>query len=154
MMLAAGDRAPAFSLLDLSGARYSLAELLRHGPALVTLYKVGCPVCQLTLPYLERISHGGIQSVAISQDDAAATARFISAFGVSMLTLLDTYESGYTVSNAFGITHVPSLFLVETDGVISLAGSGFRKTELEALAARAGTPIFRPDENVPAWKAG
>jgi peroxiredoxin len=153
-MLAAGDKAPAFSLPDLSGARYSLAELLRHGPALVALYKVSCPVCQLTLPYLERITHHGIQIVTISQDDAAATARFMSAFGVSMLTLLDTHDSGYPVSNAFGITHVPALFLVETDGMISLASTGFRKTELEALAARAGSPIFRPDENVPAWKAG
>jgi peroxiredoxin len=153
-MLAAGDKAPAFSLPDLNGDRYSLAELLRHGPVLVTLYKVSCPVCQLTLPYLERISHHGIQIVAICQDDAAAAARFMSAFGVTMLTLLDTHASGYPVSNAFGIEYVPSLFLVETDGVISLASTGFRKTELEALAARAGSQIFRPDESVPAWKAG
>ena len=153
-MLAAGDKAPAFSLSDLQGTPHSLADLLPNGPALVVLYKVSCPVCQLTLPYLERISNGGLQLVAISQDDASATQRFMSAFGLTMLTLLDTQRSGYPVSNAFGIDHVPSLFLVEPDGVISLAGSGFRKTELESLAERAGSPIFRPNEDVPAWKAG
>jgi peroxiredoxin len=153
-MLVAGDKAPAFSLPDLNGAQHSLAEMLQQGPVLIALYKVGCPVCQLTLPYLERISNGGLRIVAICQDDAPATARFMRSFGVTMLTLLDTHESGYPVSNAFGIEYVPSLFLVETDGVISLAGTGFRKTQLEALAARAGSPIFRPDENVPAWKAG
>ena len=49
---------------------------------------------------------------------------------------------------------MPSLFLVETDGTISLAGSGFRKAELEALGARAGVQVFRQEDNVPEWKAG
>jgi peroxiredoxin len=153
-MLAAGDQAPTFSLSDLSGTTHALTALLRKGPVLAVLYKVSCPVCQLTLPFLQRIAGGGLQVVTISQDDVPATNRFMSAFGLSMLTLLDTKESGYRVSNAFGITHVPSLFLIEPDGVISFAGSGFNKTDLEALAARAASPMFRADDNVPAWKAG
>jgi peroxiredoxin len=153
-MLAAGDTAPAFSLPDLNGTNHTLAEMLPKGPVLVVLYKLSCPVCQLTLPYLQRISNSGLQIVAISQDDASPTTGFVRAFGVRMLTLLDTQESGYPVSNAFSITHVPSLFLIEPDGAISYAGSGFHKTELEALSARAGSPLFRPDEDVPAWKAG
>jgi peroxiredoxin len=153
-MLAAGDHAPAFSLPDLNGSQHSLQEMLQRGPVLVALYKVSCPVCHLALPYLQRISTGGLQIVAISQDGAAATALFMKTFGVSMLTLLDTYESGYPVSNAFGVDQVPALFLIETGGAISFAGSGFRKTEFEEVAMRAGTLIFRTDEHVPAWKPG
>jgi peroxiredoxin len=99
---------------------------------------------------LQRIANSGLQIVAISQDDASPTTGFANAFGIRMLTLLDTPKSGYPVSNDFGITNVPSLFMIETDGAISYAGSGFQKTELEALSARAGSPIFRPDEDVPA----
>jgi peroxiredoxin len=153
-MLAAGDPAPAFSLPDLSGTKHTLAQMLSHGPVLAVLYKVSCPVCQLIFPFLQRISNKGFQTVAISQDDASATSGFAKTFGVKMLTLLDSPQSGYPVSNAFGITHVPSLFLIETDGVISYAGAGFQKTELEALSARAGSPMFRPEEDVPAWRAG
>jgi len=153
-MLASGDRAPAFSLPDLNGSVHSLSEMLKRGSVLAVLYKVSCPVCQLTLPYIQRIARGALQIVSISQDDAPATTRFMSAYGLSMATLLDSQKSGYAVSNAFGITHVPSLFLIEPDGAISFTGSGFSKSDLEALAARAGTPIFRPGENVPAWKAG
>jgi peroxiredoxin len=153
-MLAAGDKAPPFSLPDVDGSAHSLAEMLKNGPVLAILYKVSCPVCQLALPYLERICQGGLQLVTICQDDAAAAKKFNSAFGISMPTLLDTKASGYGVSNAFGITNVPSLFLIEADGVISYAGHGFHKAELEALAARAGSPIFRAEDNVPAWKAG
>jgi peroxiredoxin len=153
-MLAAGDQAPTFSLSDLSGTTHALTAMLESGPVLAVLYKVSCPVCQLALPYLQRISARGLQIVTISQDDGPATTRFMSAFGLSMQTLLDTREAGYRVSNAFGITHVPSLFLIEPDGVISFAGSGFNKADLEAVADRAGSPIFRADDNVPAWKAG
>ncbi len=58
------------------------------------------------------------------------------------------------MSNAFGITNVPSLFLVEPDGVISLASQGFVKRDLEALGKRAGVEVFRQGEKVPEWKAG
>jgi len=108
----------------------------------------------MTLPLLERIAPGSLQIVAISQDDANSTRRFQSRFGVTMPTLLDREEEHYPASNAFGISHVPSLFLVESDGAISLTSEGFVKSDLESIGARAGIPPFRQDESVPAWKAG
>ncbi len=71
-----------------------------------------------------------------------------------MPTLLDRDHDGYPVSNAFGITHVPSLFLVEPDGTISLATAGFVKPDLEAFGKRSGVETFRPEEKVPEWKSG
>lgn len=153
-MLSAGSKAPAFTLRDMDGAARSLAEMLSRGPVLLALYKISCPVCQMTLPFLDRMAHGGLQIVAISQDDAPATKRFQARFGVAMLTLLDRDEDAYPVSNAFGISHVPSLFLVETDGTISLAVEGFSKLDLEAIGVRAGIAPFHASEAVPAWKAG
>jgi peroxiredoxin len=108
----------------------------------------------MTLPYLNRIAAGGLQIIAISQDDAGPTARFHAKFGVALTTLLDREEEGYPVSNALGITHVPTLFLVEPDGVISQVLEGFSKAGLEQIGARAGVPPFRQDETVPAWRAG
>jgi peroxiredoxin len=158
-MLAAGAKAPSFSLTDSSGQPCDLADVLAEGPVLLALYKAGCPVCQMTLPYLDRISQGAVskgalQVLAISQDDPAITTRFQKTFGLTLRTLLDREELGYPVSNAFGITHVPSLFVVETDGTVSLAGAGFRKSELEQIAVRAGVTVFRQEDNVPEWKAG
>jgi peroxiredoxin len=121
---------------------------------LLVFYKISCPVCQLTLPYLNRLAHGSLQIVTISQDDASATRRFQTRFGVDLPTHLDTADDGYPLSNSFGITHVPSIFLIEADGTISLASEGFVKADLESIAARAGVELFRADEAVPAWKAG
>ncbi len=158
-MLTAGVKAPLFTLDDLDGNRRSLKAILEQGPALLALYKISCPVCQLTLPYLERIAAGGshpgsLQVIGISQDDERATRRFLKSYGPTMPALLDREEDGFPVSNAFGITHVPSLFLVETDGTIARALSGFSKRDLEALGRRAGVEPFRAEEDVPEWKAG
>jgi len=148
-MLSPGSKAPQFSLRDLDGAPQTLTGILARGRVLLAFYKISCPVCQFAFPFLERIVGGPLPIVAISQDDAGATRRFQKKFGVTMPTLLDSEAAGYPASNAFGITHVPSLFLVETDGTISLASEGFVKSDLEAI----GVP-FRDDEAVPAWKAG
>jgi len=153
-MLAAGAQAPSFELDDLAGGQKSLSQLLERGPVLLAFYKISCPVCQLTLPFLDRIGKGSLQVIAISQDDERATARFQAKYGVSLTTLLDRDEDGYPASNAFGIDHVPSLFLVEPEGCIALAADGFSKRDLESLGARAGIAPFRADEHVPEWKAG
>jgi peroxiredoxin len=153
-MLAAGSKAPDFTLQDSSGTKFALHDALNRGPVLLAFYKISCPVCQLTMPFLERIAKGPLQVIAISQNDARGTARFQQTYGLTMPTLLDTELDGYPVSNAFGITHVPSLFLIETDGSISLATDGFVKRELERIARRADLAMFGPDDHVPEWKAG
>jgi len=154
-MVSEGDRAPAFLLTALDGEKKSLSEILQQGPALLIFYKISCPICQLTAPYIQRLAAGrGLQVVGISQDDESATQGFNQRFGVTFPTLLDQSKEGYPASNSFGISSVPSLFLVEQDGKISKAFQGFSKRDIEALGDRAGSPIFRPEDNVPEWKAG
>ena len=91
---------------------------------------------------------------AISQDDADSTSDFDGEFGITMPVLLDAEEEGYPASNAYGLAHVPSLFLVEPDGRISLAMSGFDKAFMEKLGSRLGQQPFEPGENVPDWRPG
>jgi peroxiredoxin len=151
----AGEPAPAFELNTLSGGKQSLAEVLKSGPALLAFYKIGCPVCQLTAPYLERLAAGrNLQIVGVSQDDDSSTESFNQRFGVTFPTLLDQAREGYPASNAYGISSVPSLFLVEQDGRVSKSFSGFSKRDLEELGQRAGVAPFQAGENVPEWKAG
>jgi peroxiredoxin len=154
-MLEAGGRAPSFELKSLAGEKRSLEDILAKGPALLAFYKVSCPVCQLAFPYLERLSAGSsLQIVGISQDDDRSTQGFNQRFGVTFPTLLDQSKENYPASNSYGITSVPSLFLVEKDGGIARVFSGFSKRDFEAVGERAGVKPFRPEDNVPEWKAG
>src|SRR5689334_12140851 len=105
----AGAVAPSFQLKNLSGTAESLEDILAKGPALLAFYKISCPVCQLTFPYLERLSaSSSVQVIGISQDDKSSTQEFNQRFGVTFPTLLDQSKEGYPASNAFGITSVPS----------------------------------------------
>ena len=153
-MLAAGNKAPEFSLDRLEGGKQSLTETLARGPALVALYKISCPVCQLTFPYLERISKGSLQVIGISQDDANNTRGFLQRFGVTFPTLLDSEDDGYPASNAYGISSVPTIFLIERNGTVSRVIEGWDKREMTALGALAGVKPFRATDSVPEWKAG
>lgn len=154
-MLGVGDSAPDFELMGTDGRRQALREFSSTKPVLFTLFKISCPTCQLTLPYLERLAQNGtVELVAISQDDAEATEEFRLACGITFPTLLDEARAGFPVSNAFGITHVPSLFLVEPGGIISMAFEGFSKPDLLEVGRLAGISPFLENESVPDWQPG
>jgi len=161
-LLRAGLRAPDFTLARLengtAGGTSDLGQLLTGAPALLAFFKVTCPVCQMTLPFLERLQRGrtpeSLDVYGISQDDAADTREFAVEFGLTFPMLLDTEESGYPASNAYGLSHVPSLFLVDRDRKIVWSLEGFNRRELLAVSSYAGVSPFLPGEKVPEWKAG
>ena len=154
-LLDPGSHAPDFRLPRLDGGSATLQEVVANGPAVIAFYKTTCPVCQLTFPYLERIHKAGTLPVyAVSQDDAEDTREFNREFGLTLPTLLDSARSGYPVSEAFGISSVPSAFLIERDGGIARVIVGWSKRDMESLGGRAGAQVFRQGENVPEWKAG
>jgi peroxiredoxin len=155
VLVEAGARAPGFKLIGLDQPARTLDDILAGGPALLAFYKISCPVCQLTVPYLERLAaNSAIQVIGISQDDGTATRGFMQRFGLTFPMLLDLSNEDYPASNAYGITSVPSLFLVEGDGTIARAFHGFSKRDFEEIGARAGVSPFGPDDHVPEWKAG
>jgi peroxiredoxin len=154
-LLDTGDLAPAFRLTRLEGGEITLTELLPAGPILLVFFKITCPVCQFTLPFLERIHAATTLPIyAISQDDAADTRDFHREFGITIPTLLDAEESGFPVSNDYGISHVPTLYLIGADGRIARVSESWNQQDIESLGALAGVQVIRPGENVPAFRPG
>ncbi len=102
----------------------------------------------------------GTTFLGISQDDTRSTNKFAREYGITFPIVLDD-ENGYLVSNAYGLTSVPTIFLIDTDGAVKLSCMGFDKKDLERIAADLAerrkislAPLFRPDEVVPANKPG
>jgi peroxiredoxin len=154
-LLSAGARTPDFRLPLLDGTETTMHDIISNGPALVAFFKVSCPVCQMTLPFLGRIqSAGSLPVYAVSQNDARDTREFNRRFGVTVPTLLDSEKDGFVTSNAFGISSVPTMFLIEKDGSIARVIEGWSKSEIERLGALAGVKPFHPNDSVPEWKAG
>jgi peroxiredoxin len=162
--LAMGTKAPMFDLKTLDGKRVSLVDELAHGPVVLAFFKVSCPTCQYALPFLERLhkayGHKGVAIYGVSQNDAKDTAAFIQEFGITFPILLDDTRS-YPVSNAYGLTNVPTLFWVAEDGEIEVSSVGWLKGEFEEInrkMAEAGkvapVAIFKPKEEVLDFRAG
>jgi peroxiredoxin len=150
-----GSRAPEFRLPRLGGGEAALDELLVNGPILLAFFKVTCPVCQLTFPFLDRLYDPAASPVyGISQNCEEDTSEFNRYFGVSFPTLLDREEDGFQVSNAYGISSVPTLFLIERDRTIARVVEGWQRKQIEWLGARIGVAPIRPEEKVPEWKPG
>jgi peroxiredoxin len=163
--IVAGNMAPEFSLKALDGTEYALQKLLLQGPVVAAFFKVSCPVCQFTFPFLERIykryGGDGVTFLGISQDGAPDTKDFAKEFGVTFPMVLDEKGKGYPASNAYGLRNVPTIFFIETDGTVKVSCTGFDKKDLESiareLAERRKIPpaaLFRPNESVPDNKPG
>ena len=162
--LTAGTKAPDISLAAVDGTTFSLQDALKKGPVVAAFFKVSCPVCQYAFPYFERVykAHGGhnITFVAISQDDKRNTAAFLKQYGVTFPTLLDD-PNGYPVSTAYGLTNVPTWFLIGQDGEIEISSVGWVKKDVEDLnrklaeVQKAPLPqLFQPREEVRDFRAG
>ncbi|MGB9072629.1 MAG: TlpA disulfide reductase family protein [Terriglobales bacterium] len=162
--LTAGTKAPEISLAGVDGKKFSLQSALEQGPVLAAFFKVSCPICQYTLPYLERLhkAYGNqkITIVGISQDNQRDTAAFLKEYRVTFPTLLDD-PNGYAVSNAYGLTNVPTWFLIGQDGEIEISSVGWVKQEVEDLNRKLAEaqqtpprPLFQPGEDVQDFRAG
>ena len=162
--LEAGVSAPDFSLNGMNGEKVSLAEAHRKGPVLAAFFKISCPVCQYAFPFLERIfrayAKGPVTLVGVSQNDQKQTAGFAREYGITFPLLLDDPRT-YPASNAYGLTNVPSLFLISPGGKVELSSVGWSKRDLEELNTRlaqaSGVPpaqIFQPGEHVDEFKPG
>jgi peroxiredoxin len=162
--LASGKIAPDFSLPAMDGGEFSLREVLARGPVVVAFFKISCPVCQYALPMLERIykAHGNrsVTFVGISQNDEKETATFMKQYGVTFPMLLDDTDT-FPVSNAYGITNVPTVFWIAQNGEIEVSSVGWSRQDIEDIKRKAEgvtgelpLPLFEPDEHVADFRAG
>jgi peroxiredoxin len=162
--LTAGAAAPPVHLPLVSGGKFDLHAALARGPVLLAFFKISCPICQFAFPYIERIHRGaeasGVTIVGVSQNDASGTKQFIKEFGLTFPVALDRTDS-YPVSNAYGLTNVPTFFYIEPSGTIAVSSVSWARAEVEEIAQRIAAvgkqpliALFHPGENVPAWKPG
>jgi peroxiredoxin len=162
----AGKRAPAFELAATDGRTYRLHDALEHGPVVVAFFKVSCPTCQYTFPFIDRLyqqfRHAGTEGATvwgIAQDPADHAEEFARQFGVTFPVLID--DKPYRASSEYALTYVPSIFFIAPDGYVQVACDGFSKrglTKIHKLLADHWPinppPLFDAGLRVPEFKPG
>jgi len=162
--LAKGRTAPEFKLKTLGGKNFSLQEALARGPVVLVFFKVSCPTCQYALPFYERLFQSykdrHVTLVGVSQNNAEETAAFGKEFGITFAMLLDETIT-YPVSNAYGLTNVPTIYWIARDGEIEVSSVGWVKPDFEEvnrrMAEASAMPaafLYRPGEDVRDYRGG
>ena len=137
----------------------------QRGPVLAAFFKISCPICQYALPFLQRIYevygnkniiHGGHFAEREKRHGCFHQKNMESPFPI----LLDD-TSTYPVSNAYGLTNVPTIFWIAQDGEIEISSVGWVRKDIEEFNQRAAqasaesaNPLFRPDEQIADFRAG
>ena len=160
-----GTTAPEIVLPSLNGeGKISLSDERRRGPVVAAFFKVSCPVCQFTFPYLERIhrayGNSNVSLIGVSQNNSEESRDFAGQYKLTFPIALDDTKK-YPASNAYGLTTVPSIFLISSEGKVEMISVGWDKKDIEELNRRVAQasnskpiPVFKPGEQVPDFKAG
>lgn len=163
--LGAGVIAPDFTLPTVDGKQFSLAEALQRGPVLLAFFKISCPVCQYAFPFFERVfqaSQGSnVTVLGVSQDNVKNTQAFMREYGVTFPVAIDDGSGGYATSSAYGLTNVPTTFLISQSGEIEVSSVGWSKRDVEDIyqqlaesRSQTPAPIWRGGESVQEFRAG
>ena len=164
VVLEKGKRAPGFSLpSDDAKKTFALEGLLDGKGAVLAFFKTECPTCQLEFPFVERMAKAlagsGVFLVGVGQNTGKEIGAFRKTYGIHFPIATDLEP--YRVSSAYGLTHVPTLFLVDPKGRILRTEVGFSKEGLEAFLREAcalgeakSAALFRSSDNVPPMQPG
>ncbi len=137
-----GKPAPDFAgdiLNGKPGDRIRLSDL--HGKAVVLAFWASwCGPCQLEAPLLERLSRRmrdrNVAVIGLNTSDQSSRAlEFIRSKG---LTYTFAYDQGSDVAERYGVDSLPTLVIVDKNGMVSAVRTGpTDEGSVEALVAAA-----------------
>jgi cytochrome c biogenesis protein CcmG, thiol:disulfide interchange protein DsbE len=102
---------------------------------IVDFWASWCEPCRDSFPKLDAIykrhENGGLVVVAINEDEEPTKIpNFLQSTGVTFPVALDPSGSA---ASSFGVSKMPSQFVVDRRGVVRFVHSGYQPDEMEAL---------------------
>ncbi|MBZ0268958.1 TlpA family protein disulfide reductase, partial [bacterium] len=160
--LAPGTKAPAFTLPALDGSGDVDGPV--RGPLTLLLFaKASCPTCRWVMPTFqtlhERTAGGSLHVLGIFQDDPDVERAAAAELGVTFPVAVE--ETPWAVAEAYGLTTVPTFYLLDEHGKVLVTSPGFSRDDLLEAPRRAadldGGDVASPfpeGMEVPAYRPG
>lgn len=142
-LLRTGAAAPPIRLSDADGGRRDVLAAAAGRPVLVEFLDTGCSVCQREVLAVCRLAaaHPLLSVVAVDAvgEDAARLRQFRHDQGAGCIRYPLLVDPGATVTHAYGVSAVPTVYVVGAHGQVVYSGVGAAGVEGAAGGvARAG----------------
>lgn len=133
-----GDTAPLFTLPDIHADKPAISlESLRGKTVYVDFWASWCAPCLRSMPLInelyDKYSDRDFEVIAINVDDPIEDGLdFLLDTPLDYLIAADTDN---IVLNEFGVTGMPTSFLIDKHGTIRMIHMGFRANDIEIIEA-------------------
>ncbi|MCZ2259495.1 thiol-disulfide oxidoreductase ResA [Sporosarcina sp. G11-34] len=118
-VLAVGDMAPDFELVDLEGNKQRLSDYRGEG-VFLNFWGTWCPPCKKEMPYIEKLHNEfadkGVKVLSINIKESDLKVKtFRDQYGLTFPITIDKDES---VKEAYKFIPLPTTYIINKDGKI------------------------------------
>lgn len=140
--LSKGDKAPDFRLKTIDGKTVSLSTLRTGKKAiLLDFWATNCPPCVEEIPHLqkyyEQFGKQGLVIVGISGYRGDSIADVKSFVKQKKLTYPIPYDADKKVATQYALRYLPTMYLIDKNGVIRNVHIGYTEPEVLKSEIRA-----------------
>jgi len=116
---AVGKPAPDFTLVDLQGKKWTLAEL-KGQVVFLNFWATWCPPCVEEMPSMQKLytmlPKDTFKMLAVlNNDDPSIAKKFSEKFGIT-IPILDDQKN--LIGPTYGLTGVPETFIIDKQGIV------------------------------------
>lgn len=134
-VLAVGDKAPDFELVDLEGNKHRLSDYQGQG-VFLNFWGTWCAPCKEEMPYMENMykefEEKGVHILAVNIKQSKFTVEtFRDQYELTFPMVIDKDES---VRRAYDVLPLPTTVLINEDGIIEeMITTGMSEDEIRSL---------------------